>query len=89
MAPAASGQPALPALPEEVAPQELQVHEVQGAPAGAEGEGASERIDQLAHRYYGDAALWRELAAFNGVDDPSRLPAGSTLMIPPRSGAAR
>lgn len=69
--------------PQDVSPQELRVHEVQGDRAGGDGGGAVERIDQLANRYYGDPSLWRVLATFNGVDDPARLPAGMTLMVPP------
>ena len=33
-------------------------------------------------REYGDPTLWRALAAFNGIDDPLRLPPGSTLLLP-------
>jgi Contractile injection system tube protein len=43
----------------------------------------SERLDDLAARYYGDPALWRLLAAYNDIDDPLRMPAGQLLRIPP------
>jgi hypothetical protein len=46
---------------------------------------SSERLDDLAARYYGDPRLWRLLAAVNGVDDPLRIPPGMVLRIPPRS----
>jgi Contractile injection system tube protein len=70
-------------LPQDVAPEDVQTHEVQGDRSGPDGEGLVERIDQLAHRYYGDASRWTVLAAFNNLDDPSRLPAGASLMVPP------
>jgi len=46
---------------------------------------AGERLDQLAYRYYGNAAFWRLLAAFNEIDDPMHLGAGRLLRIPPAS----
>lgn len=61
--------------------EQAQVHEVLGGEA-AEG---GERPDQLAYQYYGDAALWRELLAVNGLDDPMHIPAGHLLQIPPLS----
>lgn len=60
-----------------------------GAPAG-EGGGEerggveSERLDQLAHRFYGDASLWRLIAEENGIDDPFSVTGGAVLRIPPR-----
>lgn len=36
----------------------------------------------LAHREYGDAGLWRDIAAANGMDDPMRLLPGTTLLLP-------
>jgi len=67
----------------DVEPDDIRVHEVQGDPIDDDGANSSERIDQLAHRYYGDASLWRALAAFNNVDDPARLAVGTGLMVPP------
>lgn len=65
---------------------EAVVHEVRGAVAATGAGGClSERLDQLAHRYYGDAALWRLLASVNGIDDPACIPAGSRLEVPPVS----
>lgn len=69
-------------VPADVAPEEVRSHEVQGDESGGGG-GLVERIDQLAHRYYGDASQWPVLAAYNDVDDPARLPAGTALMVPP------
>jgi nucleoid-associated protein YgaU len=42
-----------------------------------------ETLPHLAHQYYEKAALWRGLATLNGIDDPSRLRAGSRISIPP------
>jgi nucleoid-associated protein YgaU len=41
-----------------------------------------ESLASIAHREYGDAALWRALAEFNEVDDPLRLRPGTTLVVP-------
>lgn len=78
---AAAPRPSQPPLDVMAAgfPEQVTVHEIVGGEA-AEG---GERLDQLAYRYYGNPAWWRELAASNGVDDPMRLPAGSLLDIPP------
>lgn len=46
-----------------------------------------ERLDSLASRYYGDPSLWRALARYNGIDDPARVPPGTTLRIPPTTGS--
>ena len=66
----------------------LERHEVIGGPTRAQGEdvsAASERLDQLAYRYYGDASLWRALAEHNHLEDPTRLSAGQRLDMPPVS----
>ncbi|AII10348.1 CIS tube protein [Rhodococcus opacus] len=39
----------------------------------------------LAYREYGDPALWRPLAAYNGIDDPMRLAAGQSVVLPAMS----
>jgi len=49
-----------------------------GNEAGPDGE----RLDQLAERYYGNAVLWRVIAAYNGIDDPMHMAAGQVLRIP-------
>jgi hypothetical protein len=43
---------------------------------------AGDTLALVAHREYGDPALWRPLAAYNGVDDPMRIPDGTSLMLP-------
>ena len=61
-----------------------------GAPAAVAGTRAvdlGERLDQLAFRYYGDAAYWRVLAWANAVEDPLRLPTGLLLRVPPSAAA--
>ena len=47
-----------------------------------------ETLHSVAWARYGQPAYWRALAAFNGVDDPMRVPAGTRLLIPPRREAA-
>ena len=41
-------------------------------------------LQGLAAALLGDAALWRDIAEANGIDDPFDLPPGTRLMIPPR-----
>jgi hypothetical protein len=41
-----------------------------------------DRIDAIAAKEMGDASRWPELAAANGIDDPSVLPKGKVLKIP-------
>jgi Contractile injection system tube protein len=41
------------------------------------------RLDQLAANRYGDPSFWRVIAAFNGIDNPLELPAGTVLRLPP------
>ena len=43
---------------------------------------AGERLDQIAYRYYRDAALWRLVALANDIQDPFRLPPDRPLRIP-------
>jgi hypothetical protein len=63
-----------------------------GAPAGATavqavGDGTSEgvRFDLLAAEALGSPLEWRELAEYNQVADPMRVPAGAVLAVPPGS----
>lgn len=49
---------------------------------------AGERLDQLAHQYYGyygHPSLWRWLASYNGIGDPLHIPPGTLLQFPPLS----
>lgn len=42
----------------------------------------SERLDQLAFKYFGEASFWRRLAYANDIADPLRLSANLILKIP-------
>ena len=46
---------------------------------------SAERLDEIADRYYGDPSLWRLLADFNGIDDPTHIPDGLSLKVLPLS----
>lgn len=46
---------------------------------------AGESLASVAFAEYRSAALWRALADVNGIDDPTRVKPGTTLMIPPLS----
>jgi hypothetical protein len=43
---------------------------------------AGDTLASVAFRHYGDPAMWRPLAAFNGIDDPLRVRPGATLFVP-------
>jgi nucleoid-associated protein YgaU len=43
---------------------------------------AGDSLASVAWREYGDPTLWRAIAERNGIDDPMRLPAGKTLLVP-------
>jgi hypothetical protein len=45
-------------------------------------------LHSIAYKEYGDASLWRGVAAVNGIDDPLRVAPGRTLLIPPGDAAA-
>jgi hypothetical protein len=64
------------------------IHEVVGGPDTLDATGQvvpGERLDDIASRYYGEPSLWRVLAAYNGIADPTRIPPPRTLRIPPLS----
>lgn len=62
---------------------------VVGAPGEGDGTpGAGPRLDELAFRWFGDASLWRLVAAVNGIADPLRLPAGQRLRMPQAGGGS-
>lgn len=67
--------------PDAVIPEDrVLIHEVVGDPTTG-----GERLDLIAAMYYGEPALWRVLAAYNGIADPTRVPPPATLRIPPLS----
>ncbi len=90
--PAQSPQRALDLLEQaqssEIPPDQLRTHEIVGGSADDAGVPPSERLDEVAQRSYGDAALWRLVAGFNDIEDPLHLPAGLVLRLPPLSGPA-
>jgi LysM repeat protein len=43
-----------------------------------------ESLDRIAARYYGDATMWRDIAAANGIADPLDIAPGRLLAIPER-----
>jgi Contractile injection system tube protein len=81
----ASGARALALAKAQAGPQlgedQVAIHRVLGAGDGL----AGERLEDIAFLYYGDPSAWRVIAAFNGIDDPARVPAGTLLRIPPQS----
>ncbi|HWR60826.1 MAG TPA: LysM peptidoglycan-binding domain-containing protein [Clostridia bacterium] len=42
-----------------------------------------ENLWAIAEQEYGDSGLWRKVADANGIDDPLKLEAGRSLVIPP------
>lgn len=46
-----------------------------------------ESLASVAYREYGDPTRWRVLAEANGIDDPFRVAAGTTLLVPATPGA--
>ncbi len=42
-----------------------------------------ETFESIAKEVYGDRGLAKDLARFNGIDDPRRLRAGATIQLPP------
>jgi nucleoid-associated protein YgaU len=50
---------------------------------------AGDSLASLAYREYGDATMWRELATYNGIDDPLRVPTGTSVLLPPPEDLAR
>ncbi|MGH3620749.1 MAG: LysM peptidoglycan-binding domain-containing protein [Sciscionella sp.] len=43
---------------------------------------AGETLPSIAYADYGDPALWRVIAEANGIDDPMRVPPGTSLTVP-------
>jgi hypothetical protein len=59
----------------------VRLHQTLGGRVGETSEG--ERLDEIANRYYGNPALWKELARYNRSLDPTRVPPGTVVQIPP------
>ena len=49
--------------------------------------GAGDTLHSISWAEFGNAALWRALAQFNGIDDPLRVPPGTRLLIPTSDAA--
>lgn len=45
---------------------------------------AGQRLDTIAAEVYNDATLWRQIADYNGINDPLTLQPGMELSIPPQ-----
>jgi nucleoid-associated protein YgaU len=43
---------------------------------------AGDNLALLAFKEYGDPNLWRELARYNGIDDPLRVRTGTEMLLP-------
>lgn len=59
----------------------IRTHRTVGSQAGEIVVG--ERLDVIAGEYYGDPSLWPALAAYNHIADPTHLPPGTLVRIPP------
>ena len=46
-------------------------------------------LQSVAYRELGRPSYWRAIAELNGIDDPQRVTAGTTLLIPTLADAAR
>jgi nucleoid-associated protein YgaU len=46
-------------------------------------------LHAVAYREYGDPNLWRGIAAFNDIDDPLRVAAGTRILVPTADEARR
>ena len=89
----------LPQIPAgaRIPPEQVRVHEVVGGtprratspvPGARSGSGPgrpAERLDEIAHREYGDPRHWRTIATLNNVSDPLRIPEGLRLLVANRS----
>lgn len=51
--------------------------------------GDCDSLATVAYAEYGDPALWRAIASANGIEDPARVPAGTALLVPPRTQAVQ
>ncbi len=82
----AAGSLEEPIVPIEVSPEEVPGEESDFYAVRGEGMGdnsSTERLDQVAWGKYGNSSWWKLIAAFNNVDDPLNITAGTTLRLPP------
>jgi nucleoid-associated protein YgaU len=75
---------------EEIPADPAKTNPTSGALAGRRSHvvAAGDSLHSVAFREYDDPALWRGLAAFNGIDDPLRVAPGTQLLIPTADEAA-
>jgi hypothetical protein len=76
---------------EEVAPETARQNPTSGARPGMRVHVLTqgETLHSVAWAEYRQAGYWRGLAAFNDIDDPFRVSAGTTLLLPSPRDAAR
>jgi contractile injection system tube protein/LysM domain-containing protein len=72
-------------LPPTVPPEIAETAQLQATHTVIGGGTTGETLPQIAYAYYGNKDLWRLLAWFNNIEDPTQLEAGMTLQIPPRT----
>ena len=83
----ASATITLEEVPEEPAKQNPSSGSLESRRSRLVAEGDS--LQSVAYHEYGDAALWRGLAAFNAIDDPMRVAAGARILVPTIDEARR
>lgn len=62
---------------------------VVGVPDEDSGQASGQRLDEIAYRWFGNAAYWRLLASYNGLDDPMELKSGDLLKVPSATRSER
>jgi hypothetical protein len=81
-------QPPISLDPEQdIDADDLETHEAISDGEDGEGASSSERLDEISTRYYGTPSLWRLIAEFNNIDDPTEDLSGRTLQVPPKSAS--
>jgi hypothetical protein len=82
---ASTPQAAAPSITPGAGPEAEVAHQVIGG--GSDAPGSGERLEDIAFLYYGDPSAWRLIAEANDILDPSSVPPGTVLQIPPSSTA--
>ena len=75
-----------PIAPTDISPEDISGEESDFYPVTGEGTGensSTERLDQIAWTKYRNSSWWKLIAAFNNIDDPLNITAGTTLRLPP------
>jgi hypothetical protein len=81
-----SGDLEEPVVPTDVSPEDVSGEESDFYSVLGEGIGddsSNERLDQVAWAKYGSSSWWKLIAAFNNIDDPLNVQAGTILRLPP------